>query len=89
MRPLRTTNKRHKNRYWKALAAVNRRLGPLPSFRDAKAAGLDMKTYFAQRAARRTEAVRLCGAGPHHRRGGLFKEPPRKGWAKTATRSSE
>jgi hypothetical protein len=43
-----------------------------------------MKDYFAQRAARHAAAVRLSGSGPHHRRGGLFKEPPRKGWAKKA-----
>ncbi len=82
MRPIRTTNKRWKNRFWKALAEINRQRGGLPPYREAKANGSDMRAYFLERASRCSAAVKLCGAGPVHRRGGLFKEPPRRGWAK-------
>jgi hypothetical protein len=82
VRPIRTTNKRWKSRFWKALAKINRERGELPSHREARANDFDMQAYFRECAARHSAAVKLCGTGPTHRRGGRFKEPPRNGWAK-------
>ena len=82
MRPLRTLNKRFKHRFWKALAQINRQRGALPSVFEAMAKGADTKALWEEREVRWSAAVALCGAGPAHRRGGLFKNAPKKGWAK-------
>jgi hypothetical protein len=79
---LRTANKRYKNRYWKARATISRLRGGVPFWYEAKALGMAWREYEKLRDEVRAAAVRLCGTGPWHRKGGLFKEPPRRGWAK-------